>query len=408
MLIITLSLLPCLFWLVFFYVQDWYDREPISLVLITFLLGIFATIPAIIFNTMGILLVALFVGQNNFLSNFVQFFGIVGPVEESAKLLAVLVFAYKQPEFDEPVDGVIYAAAAALGFAAAENVLYVSQFQSLELLKVRGPLSNAGHALFSAFWGLALSQAKAAPNTQGKRTNIILYGLLLAAITHGLFDFILAMIVDKSLLLSFVAILLLMGSMFWYVERNVLEFLKKSPKRPNTNKLKAILRCTSCGQLGKAGLTCRKCRSKLPQTDLGEMRACLNCDAVNEPGTVTCSQCYHSLLAITHSAATTVYPHFIKFTNLGTEEIAHVLDKPSITVGKTLDNEFVLDDESVENRHASIFWDSKGYHVVQDLNSTNGIFVNGKRVNESYLQNGYEVRFGQVRLIYRALSIMQI
>jgi RsiW-degrading membrane proteinase PrsW (M82 family) len=110
MLIIILSLLPCLFWLAFFYVQDWYDREPISLVLITFLLGIFSTIPALIFNTMGILLVALFLGQNNFLSNFVQFFGIVGPVEESAKLLAVLIFAYKQPEFDEPVDGVIYAA----------------------------------------------------------------------------------------------------------------------------------------------------------------------------------------------------------------------------------------------------------------------------------------------------------
>lgn len=408
MLIITLSLLPCLLWLVFFYVQDWYDREPISLVLITFLLGIFATIPALIFNTMGMTIVALFLGQNNFLSNFVQFFGVVGPVEESAKLLAVLIFAYKQPEFDEPVDGVIYAAAAALGFAAAENVLYVSQFQNLELLKIRGPLSNAGHALFSAFWGLALSQAKAAPNTQGKRTNIIIYGLLLAAITHGLFDFILTMIGDKSLALSFVTILLLMGGMFWYVEHNVLEFLKKSPKRPTTNKLKIVLRCPNCGQVGKAGLTCRKCRNKLPQIDLGEMRACLKCGTINEPGSVNCSQCYHSLLAVTHSAPTTVYPHFIKIHESGTEEIAHVLDKPSITIGKTLDNEFVLDDETIENRHARVFWDDRGFHVIEDLNSTNGIFINGKRVSDGYLQNGYEVRFGQIRLIYRALSIMQL
>lgn len=401
-------MLPCLFWLAFFYVQDWYDREPISLVGVTFLLGIFSTIPALIFNTAGITLVAIFLGQNNFLSNFVQFFGVVGPVEEASKLLAVLIFAYKQPEFDEPIDGVIYAAAAALGFAAAENVLYVSQFQSLELLKVRGPLSNAGHALFSAFWGLALSQAKAAPNTSGKRTNIIIYGLILAAITHGLFDFILAVIGDSSLLLSFITILLLMGGMFWYVEHNVLEFIKKSPKRPDTAKLKTVLRCPTCGQLGRAGLVCRKCRNKLPQIDLGEMRACSVCSAVNDPGSIVCAHCQNTLLAVMHSAPTTVYPHFTRFTQVGTEEVAHILDKPAINVGKTLDNEFVLDDETIENRHAHIFWDDRGYHVVQDLNSTNGIFVNGKRVSEAYLQNGYEVRFGQVRLIYRALSIMQI
>ncbi|MBI4852323.1 MAG: PrsW family intramembrane metalloprotease [Acidobacteria bacterium] len=408
MLIILLSLLPCLFWLAFFYVQDWHDREPISLVFVTFLLGIFATIPALIFNTVGIVFVAFFLGQNSFLSNFVQFFGIVGPVEESAKLLAVLVFAYKQPEFDEPIDGVIYAAAAALGFAAAENVLYVSQFQNLEILKIRGPISNAGHALFSAFWGLALSQAKAASNVRGKRTNIIIYGLLLAAITHGLFDFILVMIGDKSLILSFITILLLMGGMFWYVESNVLEFIKKSPKRNESAKLKAVLRCPNCGQVGRAGLICRKCRKKLPQIDLGEMRSCAKCSAINEPGSVSCNYCHQSLLAIVQSAPTSVYPHFIKITELGTEEILHVLDKPSIAIGKTLDNEFVLDDETVENRHALVFWDERGYHIVQDLNSINGVFINGKRVNEGYLQNGYEVRFGQVRLIYRALNIMQI
>jgi RsiW-degrading membrane proteinase PrsW (M82 family) len=406
MLIIILSLIPCLFWLLFFYVQDWYDREPISLVAITFILGIFATIPALIFNTAGIIFVSVFLGHNNFLSHFVQFFGVVGPVEESAKLLAVLIFAYKQPEFDEPIDGIIYAAAAALGFAAAENVLYVSQFESLELLKTRGPLSNAGHALFSSFWGLALSQAKAASNTKGKRTNIILYGLFLAIVTHGLFNLILSVIGESSVL-SFVTILLLMGGMFWYVESNVLEFIKTSPKRPTTAKLKTILRCTTCGELGKAGLTCRKCRNKLPQVDLGEMRACNHCSGVNEPGSVVCAHCNQSLLAVTYSQPTTVYPHFIRISESGKEEVAHVLDKVSVNIGKTLDNEFVLDEETIENHHAKVSWDDRGFHIVQDFNSTNGVFVNGKRVSEAYLQNGYEVRFGQVRLIYRALNIMQ-
>ena len=406
--IIILSLLPCLFWLVFFYVQDWYDREPVSLVVTTFLLGIFSTIPALVLNTVGMIFVGVFLGQENFLANFVMFFGIVGPVEETVKLLAVLVFAYKLPEFDEPIDGVIYSAAAALGFAAAENVLYVSQFKSLEILTVRGPLANAGHALFSAFWGLALSRAKAAPNSGGQRTNIILYGLLAAAIVHGLYNFILSMIGDDSLIMSFLPIFLLMGGMFWYVEHKVLGFIKTSPKRPTTNKLKAMLKCPQCGQLGKAGLTCRGCRNKLPQIDLGEMRACSKCSEINQPGAVQCSRCYNSLLAVTHSAPTTVYPHFIKITDSGTEQTVHILDKPTTNIGKTLDNDFVLDDETIENRHARIFWDERGFHVLQDLGSINGIFINGQRVNEGHLQNGYEVRLGQIRLVYRALSIMQI
>src|SRR5688572_17147363 len=125
MLIIILSLLPCILWLIFFYIQDWYDREPISLVAISFLLGIFSAVPALICNTIGMIIVGAIFGTHP-LSYFIQFFFVVGPVEETVKLLAVLIFAYNQPQFDEPVDGIIYSAAAALGFAAIENVLYVS------------------------------------------------------------------------------------------------------------------------------------------------------------------------------------------------------------------------------------------------------------------------------------------
>jgi pSer/pThr/pTyr-binding forkhead associated (FHA) protein len=73
-----------------------------------------------------------------------------------------------------------------------------------------------------------------------------------------------------------------------------------------------------------------------------------------------------------------------------------------INIGKTLDNDFVIDDDSVSKRHARIVWHPAGLHVVQDLSSINGTFVNGQRVNESPLQNGYEVRFGQLRFVYRA------
>ena len=52
-------------------------------------------------------------------------FLVIGPCEELAKFLAVRLFVYRNKEFNEPLDGIIYAAAAALGFASLENVLYV-------------------------------------------------------------------------------------------------------------------------------------------------------------------------------------------------------------------------------------------------------------------------------------------
>src|SRR5262249_31400466 len=110
----------------------------------------------------------------------------------------------------------------------------------------------------------------------------------------------------------------------------------------------------------------------------------------------------YSLLSYGNAPPGTARPHFVKIEQNGSEEIAYVLDRPTINIGKTLDNDFVLEDESVSNRHARIVWHPAGLHVLQDLNSINGSFINGQRVNEGYLQNGYEVRFGQLRFVYRA------
>jgi RsiW-degrading membrane proteinase PrsW (M82 family) len=406
MLIIFLSLLPCLFWLVFFYIQDWYDREPLWLVGTSFLLGILSTIPALLFNTIGGILVMAFLG-NTIIGHLCLFFGVVGPVEEGVKMLAILIFAYRQPQFDEPVDGIIYSAAAALGFAASENVLYVSRF-SISVLVLRGPLANAGHALFSAFWGLALSRAKASPNLGGKRAKIIILGWLTAACIHGLYDFSLTLMSNMPKIVMLAPILLLTGGMFIYVEYKVLGMVANSPNRPTTKKLRAMLRCPNCGHLGKASTICRSCRMRLPSMDMGEWRYCNYCGALSDPGSINCSHCQASLLSFGGARPATSYPHFIKILPNGQEEVAFVIREGSINIGQTLDNDFVIDDESVSRSHARIVMHPSGIHVLQDLGSMNGTFVNGLRITENYLQNGFEARFGQARFIYRAMNFMQV
>ena len=52
-------------------------------------------------------------------------FLVIAPIEEFAKLLAVWIAVYRTQDFREPIDGIIYSATAALGFACIENVIYL-------------------------------------------------------------------------------------------------------------------------------------------------------------------------------------------------------------------------------------------------------------------------------------------
>ena len=85
------------------------------------------------------------------------------------KFTIVRRFAYLHTEFDEPMDGIVYAAAAALGLATLENVLYVfSAYLTSPPLRsstviARAIFSVPGHALFAGVWGYALGQARSRP-----------------------------------------------------------------------------------------------------------------------------------------------------------------------------------------------------------------------------------------------------
>ena len=56
---------------------------------------------------------------------FLEAFAIAALVEEFVKLACVLGYLWNKPQFDEVMDGILYTAAASLGFAMLENVLYV-------------------------------------------------------------------------------------------------------------------------------------------------------------------------------------------------------------------------------------------------------------------------------------------
>jgi len=127
------------------------------------------------------------------------FYLVVGPVEETVKLLAVWVYAYDDERFDAVIDGAVYGAVAGLGFATIENAIYISRVVGevggvslgLELIGMGGDitatraLAGPGHVIYSSFAGYYLGLAKFNPDNRGP---IVVKGLVIAAVIHATYN----------------------------------------------------------------------------------------------------------------------------------------------------------------------------------------------------------------------------
>jgi RsiW-degrading membrane proteinase PrsW (M82 family) len=391
-----LSLLPCMLWLWYFASRSRYKRTAIWVLAVTFLLGGAATIPALILNIQGQALIYDLFGRSTLLSRILVLVLIVGPIEELLKLMVVYFFAYRRPEFDEPLDGVVYSAAAALGFAAVENIIYLAE-NDPRLVLLRGPLSNPGHVLFSSLWGLALSRAKALPNLTRERFPIIARGWIFAALLHSLFDTLL--VFSSRWSIAFFALLVgVMVALFFWVRTRIRYHSETSPHREGTLLMPLRRYCQECGAKGTTGSRCGKCGALIPEPE--ELEICPVCSTTQRPGAKFCSRCGANIKLPAKENLST-RPHFIAISTTGEERIAYILYESETFVGRTLNNAFVIEHPSVSKRHARIVIQDEKYAVL-DLGSSNGTFVNGKRVTESRLEDGCEVRFGRAHFVYRA------
>jgi predicted component of type VI protein secretion system len=71
---------------------------------------------------------------------------------------------------------------------------------------------------------------------------------------------------------------------------------------------------------------------------------------------------------------------------------------PPITVGRSPTAEVSIGDASISRRHCQFSNDSQGALVVRDLNSTNGIYIDDRRVTKAVLKPGDVVRLGAITL----------
>jgi pSer/pThr/pTyr-binding forkhead associated (FHA) protein len=77
----------------------------------------------------------------------------------------------------------------------------------------------------------------------------------------------------------------------------------------------------------------------------------------------------------------------------------NVLGGSRVVLGRSRDCDIVIDDPNISRRHAELRREGGGW-LVADLGSTNGVKVNGRRVNEQPLNPGDEITLGLERLTF--------
>ena len=86
----------------------------------------------------------------------------------------------------------------------------------------------------------------------------------------------------------------------------------------------------------------------------------------------------------------------LEILNGGFEGMTYNLSSAEVVIGRNPTTDITLLDEGISREHALILYDDEtpGY-VIEDLQSTNGTKVNGKRVRSACLVEGDQIQIGE-------------
>lgn len=181
-------ILPMLFWAAYHYYKDRRLPEPLSRLALAFGLGVGA------FYLSGFMYQALELVdlrhdpyelvESSIPGLFTYSILAIGGIEELAKMLPFLLFVLRFKDFNEPIDGIIYASFIALGFATLENIQYLHGATGAEAW-ARGFAGPLVHIVFASIWGYYIGRAFLCRRT---RTLTIMLAFICTAILHGFYD----------------------------------------------------------------------------------------------------------------------------------------------------------------------------------------------------------------------------
>ncbi len=161
-------------------------------------------------------------------------------------------------------------------------------------------------------------------------------------------------------------------------------------------KNKSPKKCPKCGFISENldVKFCEVCGYPFEKPSNGNI-ICHACKAVIPEDSNVCPYC-----GVRIKGESLPQPLLVSFDENGSKN-EHILLLPKSTIGRNpkCDISF-MGEKSISSRHCLIFYEG-GKFYIRDLNSTNGVYVNNKKVEESEIKDGDLIKLGLKKLKFK-------
>ena len=196
---VSAAVIPALVLMRWFWKNDRFP-EPSDVVWKTFRLGIYIVFPVIVVAQLLAPLVEL--QTDPWAAAIAQAFFQAALPEDIAKFCVLYFYCAARTHFNEPMDGIVYGAAASMGFAAFENVLYVLD-GGLDVALMRAVTAVPGHCAHGIIMGYFIAlfelsrRDRRGTRVKWGETQYLVIAVAWPILLHTLYDFPL-MLLDKK------------------------------------------------------------------------------------------------------------------------------------------------------------------------------------------------------------------
>lgn len=224
--LLLIAVAPVFIILAYIYYRDKYEKEPLLLLVEGLLAGGVVVLPILYFER---IILAWGSDLPHVANAAWSAFLVAALVEEAFKYFAVFVLIWRNPNFNEKFDGIVYAVFVSLGFALVENIMYVFNHDNgMQVGLMRAFTAVPAHAIFGVIMGYRLGLAKFIPS---KRIKNLILAFAIPFVFHGVYDFILMLQMDFLLIFFFGFVLFL----YWYSRKRMKQMVDSTVFNPDIN-----------------------------------------------------------------------------------------------------------------------------------------------------------------------------
>ncbi|MBQ9827571.1 MAG: PrsW family intramembrane metalloprotease [Lachnospiraceae bacterium] len=217
---ILAAVIPAILLMIYVYRKDRIEQEPVRLVGMLMLYGALSGFIAMALEALGEKLLPVFVSPDN--PYYMVFFAflVVAAAEEGVKFFFLKRKTWNDPNLDHQFDGIVYAAAVSMGFAAMENIGYVFSY-GISVAPIRAFLSIPGHMAFAVAMGVLYGRARLWENRQDHRKAVAFQAAayLAAVFLHGFYDACAMMGTDLSAIFFIIFVVVTYIGIFFIIKR---------------------------------------------------------------------------------------------------------------------------------------------------------------------------------------------